>query len=33
VPDTPVGLIEKVHNLESIVGSIWDFKGELDTPD
>lgn len=33
VPDTPVGLIEKVHNLESIVGSIWDYKGELDTAD
>ena len=33
VPDTPVGLIEKVHNLESVVGSIWDYKGELDTAD
>lgn len=33
VQQVPVGLIERVHNLESVVGSIWNYKGELDTAD
>ena len=33
LPNTPVGLIERVVNLESVVGSIWTYKGNLDSTD